>query len=361
MSNCNDPCTPCPPPYDNCGCTYPNTFGCTTYQGTALECTGIENGENGDDVLAKIDEKICDIGKVMLDGDDTCPEYLSDKITAGLNIDISYTGEGCDRVMVISATEGGVPVDVNAKVSSDDTTSGYLYDKITTGTYLTKTVTSPAGNEKLKLDVVPSTLLSTDAGNLLILGTDGKLMTSFTAPDGTETKIVEGLGVTVTGVGSLADPYIISTNPSISVVRPCFDNTWRNLTLIPTGNPNVVYTAGAPQYRYRFDGSIEFKGSVTYTVAFGAYSTSDRKYTITLGSLPTTCISAAELVGQADLKGINYIDVPQASADQIVQQYGYVIRKSSNNISLMFQSAFTASTSKSIVVNFEGVVIHPQI
>ena len=360
MSNCNDPCTPCTP-YDNCGCTNPTTFGCVTYQGTSLECSGIENGENGDDILAKIDEQICDIGKVILDADDTCPEYLADKISAGLNIDISFTGEGCDRTMVISATEGGVPVDVNAKVSSDDTTTGYLYDKITTGTYLTKSVTSPAANEKLRLDVVPATLLSSDSGNGLILGSDGKLMTSFTAPDGTETEIIEGTGVTVTGSGSLGDPYIISTNPSISVVRPCFDSVWRNLTLIATGNPNVVYASGAPQYRYRYDGTVEFRGSVTYNVAFGAYSTSDRKYTVTIGNLPTTCISSAEWTGVSDLKGINYIDVPQASADQITQQYGYIIRKSSNNIILIFQSSFTGATSKSMVVNFEGVVIHPQI
>ena len=142
-TNCTDPCTtPCNQ-YDNCGCVNPTTFGCTSYSGVALPCLGVANGENGDDILAKIEAKTCNIGKVLLNTDDTCPEYLADKITAGLNVSISYTGTGCDRTMVISATEGGVPVDVNVKVSSDDTTSGYLDDKIQTGTYLTKTIKTP--------------------------------------------------------------------------------------------------------------------------------------------------------------------------------------------------------------------------
>jgi len=356
-TNCTDPCNQ----YDNCGCVNPTTFGCTSYTGTALPCLDVANGENGDDILAKIEEKVCNIGKVMLDADDTCPEYLEDKISAGTNIDISFTGTGCDRTMVISATEGGVPVDVNVKVSSDDTTSGYLEDKIQTGTYLTKTVVSPAGNEKLKLDVVPATLLSTDAGNQLTLGTDGALKTLYSAPDGSETKIVEGIGIDISGTGTIADPYIISTNPSIQVARPCFDGVWRNVTLVASSNPSVTYTSGAPQYRYRFDGTVEFRGSITYSVAFGTYQTSGRKYTISMGNIPVTCLTLGELGGTKDLKSINYIDIPQAGADQYTQMYGYIIRMSAQNLLLEFQSSFIGATTKSIVVNFEGAVIHPNI
>lgn len=356
-TNCTDPCNQ----YDNCGCVNPTTLGCVTYTGLALPCLDVVNGENGNDVLLKIESKACDIGKVKLDADDTCPEYLEDKISAGSNINISFTGTGCDRTMVISATEGGVPVDVNVKVSSDDTTSGYLEDKIQTGTYLTKTVISPAGNEKLKLDLVPATLISTDSGNQLTLGTDGALKTSYSAPDGSETKIVEGTGVEISGTGTIVDPYIISTNPSIQVIRPCFDNVWRNIPLIATGNPSVTYVSGAPQYRYAFDGTIQFKGSATYSVAFGTYQTSNRKYTITIGSLPVTCLILGEQAGVADLKGITYIDTPQASADQITQQYGYIIRKSSTNMMIEFQSSFTNATTKVIVVNFEGAISYPTI
>src|SRR6478736_4866482 len=219
-TNCNNPCDPCNE-HDNCGCTISTTFGCITTSKTR-ECLDITSGEDGESILDKIELVACDAGKVLLDGDDACPEYLSDKITAGLNIDISYTGTGCDRVMVIAATEGGVPVDVNAIVSLNDTTSDYLNNKITTGTYLIKSITSPSGNEKLRLDVVPSTLISGDLGNQLTLGVDGGLKTLYTAPDGSETKVIAGTNVTVSGIGTIVDPYIVSTNPTISVVRPCF-------------------------------------------------------------------------------------------------------------------------------------------
>lgn len=355
----NDPCD-CNE-YQNCGCTNPTTFGCTSYSGTALSCLGVSNGENGDDVLAKINNKVCDIGKVKLAADDTCAEYLSEKIVAGSNVNISYTGTGCDRVMQINATVGGTPVDVNVKVSANDTTSGKLYDKVAPGSYLVKNINNASGNETLGLDVSVESLVSSDSGNQLTVGTDGGLKTSYSAPDGTETILQQGVGVLLSGSGSIDDPYIISTNPTIQVARSCFDATWRNITMIASGNPNVVYTSGTPQYRYRFDGSVEFRGQVTHTVSFGNYQNGNRKFTITLGNIPSSCLTVGELSGTSDLKSINYIDVPQASADQIVQQYGYIIRKSGQNIILEFQSAFTNATEKSVVVNFEGCIIHPTI
>lgn len=356
----NNPCNPCNE-YDNCGCLNPNTFGCTTYGGSALPCLDVANGEDGDSILAKIDEKVCDIGKVLVSGDDTCAEYLIDKLSAGTNITLTQTGTGCDRTIRIDAVEGGTPIDINAKVTSNDTTTGYLNSKLTTGTYISKTINNPSGNENLEFDVDVAALISSDAGNQLTLGGDGGLATLYTAPDGSETKIVAGVGVTVTGTGTLSDPYIVSTNPSIQILRACFDNTWRPITLSATGIANVVYAAGAPQYRYRFDGTIEFRGSITYNVTFGAYSTGNRKYTFTMGTISTTCLNLSEQAGTADLKCMHYIDVPQASADQIVQQYGYIVRKSAQNIILELQSSFTATTAKTLVVNLEGAVSYPLI
>lgn len=354
MSTCETTtCSPCDQ-YDNCGCLNPNTFGCTTYSGTALTCLDVANGEDGDSILSKIEEKVCNIGLVKINEADTCPEGLIDKLSAGLNITLTEVGTGCDKTIRIDAVEGGVPIDINAKVSAADTTTGYLYDKITTGTYLAKTITSPAGNEKLRLDVVPSTLISSDAGNPLYIGTDGAIMSTCIAPDGSETKIVEGTGVIVSGTGTIADPYVISTNPSIQVVRTCFDNTWRDINLVATGNANVVYVSGTPKYRYRFDGTVEFKGSATYTVAFANNSSANRKYTVSCGNIPTTCLTAGEQAGSADLKSITYIQ-------DLGQMYNYIIRKTTQNIFLEFQSSFTNATSKTIVVNFEGAISYPTI
>lgn len=365
MSDCiTNQCDPCTQ-YDNCGCVNPTTFGCTSYAGSALPCIGIVNGEDGDSVLAKTELAICSLkenkGKVLIDSADTCPEFLFNKLEEGLNISFNITGEGCDKKIVINAVEGGTAIDIHTKVTSNDTTSGYLDSKIETGTYLTKSIINGSGNEELKIDVVPSTLISTDSGNQITIGTDGALKTGYSAPDGSETKVLQGVGVVVSGTGTIGSPYIISTNPSIQVVRPCFDNIWRNITLVASGNASVVYSSGTPQYRYRYDGTVEFKGQITYNVSFGSYSSGTRKFTVPAGSIPTTCLTVGELVGTSDVKGINYIDNPQASDDQIVQQYGYIIRKSAQNIILEFQSSFTSATAKAIVVNFEGVVIHPII
>lgn len=358
-----NPCEPCTP-YDNCGCLNPTTFECVTKPGVCA-ALGITDDMNGKQALAAACAKVAEIleskGKVLIDENDTCPENLWDKLEEGLNISFTQTGSGCDKKIVINSSTGGVAVDVNAKVSAADTVTGYLYDKIDGGTYLAKSILNPGANEVLRLQLVPSTLLSTDVGNQLVLGGDGKLKTLYTTPDGSETKVINGVGTSVTGTGTLADPYIVSTNPSIQVVRPCFDSIWRNVTLVSSGNANVVYSSGVPQYRYRYDGTVEFRGSITYAVSFGAYTSGDRKFTIPMANIPITCLTAGELGGIADLKGINYIDIPQASADQITQQYGYIIRKSAQNLILEFQSSFIAATAKSIVVNFEGAVMHPAI
>lgn len=364
-SSCTDTTTCACDPFDNCGCLNPSTFECTVYDGSVLPFLGINTGVNGDVVLSQIEDAITEAkvnkGKILIDENDVCPDFLFGKLEEGLNISFNITGTGCDRKLVINAVDGGTPIDVNVKATSTDTTSDYLNSKIDTGTYLNKDIINPGGDETIMIDLVPATLLSTDIGNQITLGTDGGLKTLYTAPDGSETKLLSGTGVILSGTGTTVDPYVLSTNPSIQIARPCFDNVWRALTLVSSGNGNVTYVSGIPQYRIRWDGSVEFRGSITYTVAFGTYQTSNREFTIPMGNMPTTCLTIPELAGTADLKSINYIDVPQASADQIVQQYGYIIRKSTQNILLEFQSSFTGATTKTIVVNFEGCVIHPLI
>lgn len=359
--SCNEtnPCDPCNQ-YDNCGCLNPTTFGCVTAN-KGYPCLDVTAGEDGSSILDKIELLACDKGKILVDGEDTCAEYLEDKLVAGSNISLEISGVGCDRVVTINATEGGVPVDVKTKVTSNDTTNGYLNSKLTTGAYISKTINNPAGDENLELDVDVAAIISGDANNPLYVGTDGGIMSTCIAPDGSETKLVAGTGVTISGAGTLANPYVASINPSISVVRGCFDGIWRNVSLVGTANPSVVYISGTPQYRYRYDGTLEFKGSATYTVAFGAYSTATRQHVVTVATVPTSCLTSGEQAGSADLKSINYIDAPGVGVDQITQQYGYIIRKTTANLIIVFQSSFQSAASKTMVINFEGAVSHPTL
>lgn len=350
--------------YDNCGCLNPTTFVCTTYTGPDLVIIA-KKDDTGNDILGKIDAEFVKLealsGKVLTDASDITAGYVFDKLEAGANVAIQIVGTGSARKIQINSTTGGVIPDINAKVSANDTTSDYLSAKLDVGTFLTKVVANAGANEKFKFDVNVAALLSADAGNQLAIGEDGKIKTSFAAPDGTETKIKAGTGVIVDGTGSEVDPYVLSTNPAIQVARPCFDGTWRDVSLQAISNTNVVAVSGKPQYRYRYDGSIEFRGSMSFTVAFQNYASANRKYTISLGTIPTSCLTAAEQAGTADLKNVNYIDQPQASADQITQMYGYTVRKSANTLIVEFQSAFTNNTNKTIVVNFDGAISHPNI
>lgn len=315
-------CAESNPCYENCGCLHPTTFECITKPG-AHSNLGVVNTMNGAQVLTQLDLVIAEIKEDIENIDET----------------------------------GTTAPDTKVSISSDDNTSGFLYDKTQNGTYVKRSIVNAGAAEKLRFDIALADLVSSDSDNELTLGTDNKLKVAELADN--KTYISEGSGIEITGAGTVDDPKIISTSTAIQVARPCFDGVWRNIILSPTGNGNVVYSAGTPKYRYRYDGTIELKGNVTYIVSFGAYTTGDRKQTAIVGPLSTTCVSAVEQNGQADLKGINYIDTPQASADQIVQQYGYIIKKNAQNISIDFQSSFSASTSKTIVVSFDGVVIHP--
>lgn len=363
-------CDTCPDTNDQytCGCINPTTFGCTTYTKDvnlpAIDVATDDEDLDGDTIVKKINDAIAVLqaakGKILISTNDTVLAELKDKISAGSNITLTEVGTGSERRLRIDAVEGGTPVDVNVKITSADTVSGYLNSKLVIGNHLTKATQNVGANETLKLDVNPTSLISSDAGNLVALGNDGRLKVSFTSPNGSETKMASGNGIVVSGSGTNLDPYVVSANGFIQSTRSCFDEIWREIPLTSsTGTSSVTYTAGKPMYRYRYDGSIEFKGSITYNVSFGSYTSTSRRFAITAGSLPTTCVSLTEQAGVSDLKGINYIDSLQASSDQIVQQYGYIIRKSNQNIIVELQSAFTNATTKTVVVNFDGAVFHP--
>lgn len=322
-NDCNpcapDPCIPVPQScYQDCGCLNPTTWSCLTHPGIH-STLGILDTMNGEEVLTSI--------ATVID-----------------NLVIGIPPSGDDKF---------------AKISSTDTIADYLNNKLLVQSPIVKTVINVGANEKIRFGLSIPALKSSDTDNLIQIGTDGKLrvLASSTPAD---IKVAAGTGVTVTGTGPATDPYVVSINPSISVVRPCFDSIWRNMTLAASGNTSVIYVGGNPQYRYRYDGTIEFRGSITYTVNFGAYTTGTRKYTIPMGSIPTTCLTAGEQTGISDLKGINYIN-PNGVGDQITQEHGYIIRKNAQNYILEFQSSFIAATSKTVVVNFEGVQVHPNI
>lgn len=357
------PSNPCGQ-YNDCGCINPTSLDCVTVK-KPLPNLDVEKGDNaevfGDKVEAFVGEMNEVKGKVKINESDTCPGNLFDKLEPGANVSFSIVGTGCEKKVRIDSTTGGVVPDSNVRVSDNDTTSGRLSDKIQGGAFITKSVVNPGANEKLKLDLSIDTVISQDAGNMLVKGTDGKLKTSYTAPTGAETKIVAGAGAKLEGSGTPETPYIVSLEGSIFAVKPCYDGQWKTLSIATTGTTDVTAVGGTLKYRVRFDGTVEFKGMLGYTVKFGPYSTSTRRFSIPVATLPTTCITATEMGGTFDLKTQVLIDTPQTSDDQLTQMYGYVIKKTNQNITIDFQSSFSNPTTKTIYVAFDGSMFHPEI
>lgn len=324
---CGDPCNQgignC---YDDCGCLNPTSFSCIENLEVALPNIGAEKSMNGLEVMSAIDYAL---GVIKND------------------------------LASFSAPVGNIS-DIRAKISATDTTTGYLEAKIIAGAHMKPVVLNRGNNEQLRLNVTPETLISKDGGNLLTKGQDG-LLRVFFKQDGAATKIRNGQGIEVTGSGTNEDPYVLTAKGFLQAKRNCFDGVWREFILGETGISGVRYTSGKPQYRIRHDGTIEFKGNAVYTVNFGNYDSVDRKFVISAGSLGVSCITAAEQNNLTDLKSITYIDVPQPSADQITQQYSYIIRKKNQDILLEFQSSFSENTTKTVVVSFDGAIYHPNL
>jgi hypothetical protein len=361
---CKDPCNtdPC---YDNCGCINPTTFECVTKPGN-YHTLGVTNDMNGKQVLSAIDNKLAEVhdisGKVSIDHQDFCPNTLSNKLEAGPNISITQVGTGCDKKLVITGGVGIGPAggDVNVKVSSTDTSTGFLNNKVDVGTFLTKAVIGGIGNQKLKLDVGPlSNFISTDSGNQIILGTDGRLKTAYTTPDGSETKIIGAGAVNVTGNGTNSNPYIIYSNPSISPKRITFTGQW--LPLIPVPFGSVTFSNSTAQYRFRFDGTMEFRGRITASVTFpvGSNPTIDLNsvFTFPIGS-NNPILNLTEISRESVIKNVTTF-----GAGSVFDIYSIYIT-SLGKLGLKFTytgSTVTTAATRVVLVDFDSASYHLNI
>lgn len=87
--------------------------------------------------------------KVKVSADDTTPNFLLPKLTAGVGITLTEQNPGDNENILISAP--GSTTDELVSVSGADTTPGFLDTKITVGAGLSKAITSPGGDERLNL------------------------------------------------------------------------------------------------------------------------------------------------------------------------------------------------------------------
>jgi hypothetical protein len=367
---CNE-CNPVNPCYDNCGCLNPTTFDCVTNFKQNYPHIPLNVNQTGSDLLTQLNTTINGLKenqfKVKSDDADTCPDSLFDKLEAAGDVSFSIVGTGCNRKLRINSTASGNPVDQNVKVSGTDTTANFLGAKIVDGTYVKKTTLNGGGNEQLRFDITVSDLISGDSGNQLTQGVDGKLKTSFSAPDGSETKvtIAQNQGLTISGTGTLANPYVIGTYGNNFPTRTYFDGAWRNLTFTNASASNITVSSQSVQFRYRGDGSIEFRGSVTYSVQFDG--TTGNKRIINGASFPlngNNNVSSAEVNRVVNLKNYMTFDVPTTipSTPNITGYNVNMLAAAPNqNANIQLEFMHNTAATKSIVITMDGAIYHPNI
>jgi hypothetical protein len=137
MANCGCPesvtpqpcCVDCPEPNPcDMGCLDIIDATCIEYTSELPSCIDIANGSKLDFVIRAIDDEICAL------------QNSGDKLV---------------------------------RISGVDTASGYLSDKITTCDYLTQEVVVVSGQQKLKLCINTTALVSQDEENPIFLDLDG--------------------------------------------------------------------------------------------------------------------------------------------------------------------------------------------
>mgnify|MGYP001439610706 CR=1 FL=1 len=369
---CNE-CNPENPCYDNCGCLNPTTFECITNFKRNYPNIPLNISDNGNDLLLNLDTSLKIIReeyhKVKSDDSDICPSNLFDKIKPGNeNINISVSGTGCNRYIYISAGEGigDAAPDVKVAISQNDNCSDFLGNKIKDGIYVKTFVDTDITNcSKLYFDINPVDLISSNNNNALSLGFDGKLNVLIPEFTGTETKILtpNNSGLTISGEGSLSNPYIINTNGALFRLRPYFNNVWRNLTFNNGSNSAVTIQSQNVSFRYRWDGTIEFKGFISYTVNF---STSN-KISINSSQIPANGVnnvSSLELNRTVNIKNFLTFDNPFI-IDNSPSLLGYNINVLAalpgQNANIQVEFLSNVSGDKLITLTFDGCQYHPNI
>lgn len=94
--------------------------------------------------------------KVLVDGADTTPDFLSPKLAAGPGITLAVLNPGGDEQVEISAT--AVTEDHKVLVDGADTTPEFLAAKLAAGAGITLAILNPGANEQVQINATGSAL-----------------------------------------------------------------------------------------------------------------------------------------------------------------------------------------------------------
>lgn len=220
--NCNCTCNKCityhccSDEFTDDGCLTQTPLSCTNYSGDDIVCgsLSITQADTGDEVVKKITDQLCAISEGLEDkfvkarSSDTTGSYLYDKLVGSDYISISVLNTNLNEKLkidvkisaLISYILTQVPADKYVKISATDTTSNYLVTKLSSSGALNISHQNIGSNESLRLSIV----LSPTDGN--IISYDGSGLYVPTPPTFTETTLVANdsstIGFTQSGVAN---------------------------------------------------------------------------------------------------------------------------------------------------------------
>jgi hypothetical protein len=332
-TNCNSTCSPTP-----CACTiYLSTDCITTTED--LTCSNILKSQTLSEVLTQLDAYICErftsveefiklinvgTGAQVYKGDTILGKK---QLRTLLDSNLINLVQGTDDITIsVDETALNTFIEVNQKTYSTLNTG--------TGAQVYKSSTIVGDNTQFNLRKIKSSNSSVS----IVEGTDDIDITvsASVVPDGSETKVIAGTNVSVTGIGTITTPYVInstdtnttySAGTAISLVGTTFNNTAPDQTVVLTQGGATTITGTYPNFT--------ISSTDTNTIADG----SETK----INSGTTTSVSGIGTIGSPYVvETVNLQKVITYPAD--FTGTNYTITNADNNYTIIVDNSATAVT-----------------
>lgn len=302
------------------------------FRATAGDVAGLDSGTAPGDVPVLGDDGN---GNGVLDG---AIVVVAEQVTFdGTGTDLSANDVQAALVELSGLVDGLEADTAEVKVSATDTTAGFLNSKVTVGSSLEKSITDPAADEKMLLDInsniakvinwkksadiaaAGTTDLSTATGNLIhITGTTGPITSFGTVQAGAMRLLVFDAVVTI---------------------------TYHATNMILPGNANITTAAGDAAI-FLSEGSGAWR-CIEYTRRSG-------KALVRSDALPGQIVGSdvASYTTSASLTPIMPFDdsVPQNNEGAEFLSQAYTMVNSANKLRISYQGTAAASTVSSFAV-----------
>ena len=309
MCNCgntittNTICTTCVP--TDCACPIKDfSTDCIQYTGDNLPCTEILQGTLMTEVILQLDTYLCDLSEQLANS------FSLISIGDGTRVFRGVDGIGRKEIRSLISTNTIITIDLSVddkeieigldtlvlKDFIQDNQITYSVANVGTGAGVYKQAIRTGDNVEFKLRKIKSTQNSfsiVESGDDIVITTDGS-----------ETKVQQGSGISVTGVGTFVSPYIVSNAaPDQTVVLTSgtgisATGTYPSFTITNTApDQTVAITAGA---------GVSVTGTYpNFTITNTSTSTGsqDLQQVTTLGSVTTTSITASSFIKSGNVPG----------------------------------------------------------